>query len=105
MRAGLLRHQVTIQTRTDIRDGKGTAVETWSDVTTVWGSIEPLQGKEYYDAHRENADITHRARIRYRPGVTRENRLLYGSRIFDIEAVLNPDERNRELTLLCREVA
>ncbi len=103
MRAGTLRHRVTLQRRGDTRDGIGTVTETWTNEATVWASIEPLQGREYFEAQRENADVTHKLRIRHRSGVTREMRVIFEDRVFDIEAVLNVEERDRELVLMCKE--
>ncbi len=39
----------------------------------------------------------------YRAGVAPKQRLLFGARTLNIRAVVNPDERNRWLELLCEE--
>jgi len=77
----------------------------WSDLAetpTTWAAVEPIGGREFFDAARVNADITHRIRIRYRTDVTERMRALIGSRVFDIEAVLEMVPR-QELHLMCRE--
>ncbi len=102
MRPGKLRHRLTIQEFTETRDELGDPVETWKDVATVWGSIEPLSGREYYTAEQVNADVTHKVTIRYR-AVEVKNRVLFGDRVFLIESILNTDERNCELVMVCRE--
>jgi SPP1 family predicted phage head-tail adaptor len=104
VRTGDLRHQVILQSKTEGRDAVGGVVEAWSDVATVWASVEPLDGKEFFAAERVNADATTRIRMRYRAGVTPVMRAVYGARIFDIQNVINVDERNRELRLMVREV-
>lgn len=100
MRAGQLRHRVTIQRPTEDINGGAT---TWSDVETVWASIAPIAGREYFAAQQVQSDVTHRVRMRYGPTVTTKDRLTFGVRHFDIRTVLNRDERNRELELLCIE--
>ena len=104
MRAGRLRHQVAIQTATTAQDAYGQPVKTWATTATVWGAVEPIGGKEAYRAQAERADLSHLVVIRYRSGVTPMTRILFGTRTMDIESVVDPEERHRELHLLCREV-
>jgi len=103
MRSGELRHRVTIQAKSITQNGFGEPVETWSDVATVWASVQPLAGREYFQAQQIKADITLRIRMRYRSGIQPAMRLLFESRVFEIQAVIDPDERHRELELLCAE--
>jgi len=43
---------------------------------------------------KQELEITHKIRIRYRSGMTSKNRIKFGSRYFNITSILNPDERN-----------
>lgn len=104
MRAGELRHQITIQHKTVTRGGMGGEVITWSDVGTVWAAVEPISGREYFAAKTENAEVSHRIRIRHRNGITSGMRVSWGARVFDIQAVLDIQERGREIHLMCVEV-
>ena len=105
MRAGLLRHRVTIQEKGTVeRNSYGEEVITWAEVDTVWGSVEPLLGKEFLAAKREGAEVTTRIRIRYRSGITPTMRVVWGSHTYDIESVVEVEGRGRELQLMCREV-
>ena len=103
MRSGELRHKITIQAKGITQNEFGEPVETWSDVATVWASVQPLAGREYFQAQQVKADITLRVRMRYRSGIQPAMRLLFESRVFEIQAVIDPDERHRELELLCAE--
>ncbi len=78
MRAGDLRHRVTIQQLTTTRDAEGVTTETWTNVATVWAAVEPLQGREYFQAQAVNAEVTTRVRIRYRAGIVPTMRILFG---------------------------
>lgn len=104
MQAGKLRHQVTIQQATETRNTLGEAIRTWSTVATVWASVEPLRGREFFDAEQVQSEISQRVRMRYRSGIKPTMRLLYGSRILQIQAVIDVDERHREIHLMCREM-
>ena len=104
MRAGDLRRRVTIQQKSVTRDTYGAEVISWTDVATVWASVEDLSGRELYDAERITTEVTTRIRIRYRAGITTDMRAVYGARVFNIRAVLDTEGRKRELQLLVAEV-
>lgn len=102
--ASIFRHRVTIQELRDGQDESGQPFHEWQDVATVWAAVEPLRGREYFEAHQVQAEVTTRIRIRYRPGIRPDMRVLYGGRVFNITAIIDPEERHRELQLMCREV-
>ncbi|MFA5866915.1 MAG: phage head closure protein [Actinomycetota bacterium] len=104
MRAGQLRHKIVIQQVLLSQDAYGASVETLSTFATVWTSIEPISGREYFDSAKLNAEITHRIRIRYTAGITPDMKVLFGSRTFDILSIIDREERNREMELMCAEV-
>lgn len=104
MRPGQLRHRVTIQAKTITRGTDGSVIESWADTATVWAAVEPLTGREYWAAQQINAERTVKFRIRYRSGITPQMRISYSSRTFDIKSVINVEEQNRELLLMCEEV-
>ena len=103
MRAGKLRHKVTIQDYTESQDSYGAVTKTWSDYATIWASIEPVRGREFWDSKQINAEITAKITIRYLSGITPKMRIKYGARIFEIISVINPEERNKELQLMVKE--
>ena len=73
------------------------------DDATVWAAIEPLKGSERLRAEQLENPVTHRVSIRHRAGVTPKMRIKFGTRILNIRAVIDPEERNRSLELLCEE--
>lgn len=103
IRAGELRHRITIEQVTETRDVIGGVTESWSTFATRWAAVEPLAGREYFSAQQEEADVDHRIRLRYLAGVVPKMRVKFGARLFDIQTVLNLDERKRELHLMARE--
>ena len=103
MKIGKLRHRIAIEQVAEIQDSDGSVIETWSAFADVQASIEPISGREYFAAQTTQAEVTHRFSLRYVSGVTPKMRVKYGSRIFDILSVINVNERNRELQLMCRE--
>ena len=108
MQAGRLRHQVIIQSRTAAspqRTPSGAPDEAWADLYTVWAAIEPLRGKEFMESQAVNSAVATRIRIRYRSGIDATMRVKFGTTIYSIEAVINLEERNRELQLMCSQGA
>jgi len=103
MKIGDMRHRITFQQPIKTPDGHKGHTVSWQDVVTVWASVEPLSGREYFYSHQIKAEITHRARIRYREGITVKMRIKHGDRVLEIESILDKKERHEELEILCRE--
>jgi len=104
VKIGKLRHRITIQEKVTVPDGYGGVTSTWKDVATVWSSVEPLKGRELYAAQQVKAELSHRVRIRYMSGIKPEMRIAFDNRTFEIEAIIDPEERHESLELLCSEV-
>ena len=103
MRAGRLNKFATLQSSSKTRATGGKLTTTWTDVAEIWISIKPLSGVELQVAQATNAKATHEIMARYRAGVTPKHRLQLGSRYFGIKSVLNVDERDCELKMVCAE--
>lgn len=103
MKAGELCHFVTIVQPTSAQDSFG-AGQTYINFWTGWVKIEVLAGQELLSAQQLAATVDHKVTMRYVSGIVRKMRLQFNSRTFYIEAVLNLEEKDRELHLLCREI-
>lgn len=93
MNAKRYRHKVTIQRSSESIDGYGGAVPTWSTYKVIWAEVKPLQGREYYQSQQINSEVTHSIKSRWLSGITPKMRAVWGSRTFDIQSVINLDER------------
>lgn len=102
--AGDLRHRIKIQQEVfaDDPDTKET-ISSWQDSCIVYAAVEPLRGREFFQALETHSELTTKIRIRYRPGITSEMRVIYGDRILYIQAVIDPEERHQEMQLMCIE--
>lgn len=107
MRAGSLKHRLTIQSKSSTGDGMGGRVETWTDDRTVWGAVWPLRGQELMIANQQGSEITHQIRIRYVAGITAQNhRIRFGdsTTYFDIVSPpIDTELKHRELTIYARQ--
>lgn len=85
------------------QDESGQPLEGYVPVTTIWASIEPLRGREFFAAQAENAEVTTRIRVRYREGIDRTMIARYGDYEFEILFVIHPELSKKELQLMCKE--
>jgi SPP1 family predicted phage head-tail adaptor len=104
LRRGDLRHEITIKTVTAAADGMGGVTETAADhLTGIPAAIWPVSANEQMKADNEKMKITHRIRIDYQSGILPEMTILFGTRTFEIKGVINLEEKNVYLDLLCTE--
>lgn len=75
--AGDLDQRVTLQAPPAGRDGFGHRAGAWSDVATVWAAVWPIKGREWLAAGTMQSEATLRVRIRWRPAVTSDMRIVW----------------------------
>jgi SPP1 family predicted phage head-tail adaptor len=71
-------------------------------------SIEFVSDKMVYSAQQYVSQVTHKVTIRWMPGITAKQEVVYldpegRQRVLQVQGVGNPDERNRMLVLNCLE--
>lgn len=105
MRAGALRHNVTIQQLTEADDNQGGYTSTWTTFATAAATVAPVKGEEMLEHKKLESTITHKIFIRYISGVTAKMRIVFGSRTFEIVgAPRNFDERDVYLEIMATEL-
>jgi SPP1 family predicted phage head-tail adaptor len=90
---GRLNRRLTLEAPVESADGAGGVTRSYSAVTTLWASVEPIAARGDVDAAARGAIVTHRIRIRYRADVTLRHRLREGARIFRIVAMRERNKR------------
>jgi SPP1 family predicted phage head-tail adaptor len=105
MRAGRLRHRVTVQVpvRTKSGDFNATTVQ-WTDLyTSVAAGIEPARGRELEASNQRRGATDVRIVMRYLPDVTQACRIVDDATgdVYDIDGIVNENNRNRWLELQC----
>jgi len=104
MKAGRLRHRITLETLLVELDSDGEQTETWVSFIPDYIPAEqiPLSGRELVASEAVSSKITTRWKIRYRPSVVASMRIRHRGDIFNIEAVVPDPESGRQwLTLHC----
>jgi len=107
IRAGQLRRRFTVQERIEVQDSYGQPTVTFRTLTTLRGHLSSLRGDERIRGQQAEAHVTHRITTRYPTApltpdkldrFTSKLRLVDDrSRIFDVRAVYDPDDRRRAL--------
>ena len=100
LRAGRLRHTVTIEAPTEDPNEYGEPEVTWTPVATVWAVKEDLTGREAFAAQQVHAETTTRFRIRYRE-VNAKMRLIHFDTVYNILSVQDPTGLTAEIVLIC----
>ena len=103
MEAGALRKRITIQKKSVTKNSYGEEVITWVTHCQAWAQIEPLSGREFLEARQIQAEGMVRFTLRYQAGIEPEMRVLFGTRTFNIQAVIHVEERGREIQLMTVE--
>jgi SPP1 family predicted phage head-tail adaptor len=106
--AGTLRKRITLQQQSPSVDSYGQQSLTWTDVATVWASIEPSVGRELMAAQAVSLEQPTTITIRWQPlfaspKAVAAMRVVYNGRIFNLHSVENEAERNVLLTLVASE--
>jgi SPP1 family predicted phage head-tail adaptor len=105
MRAGNLRNYVEIKQPplTETFDANGELITTPIHFAYAWASIEPLVGREYWASRQVVSEVTGTIKLRYIAGVKTTMKVIDGLKTYDIEAVIDVENRHEELTLLVKE--
>lgn len=102
--AGRRNKRITLQRLVTAPTAGGETTDELMTVATAWAAIEPLKGDEAWSARQQQATTTHTIGFVYVAGVTPGMRAVYGSRVFQLESVVNVREENRELLCTATEV-
>lgn len=108
MQSGRLRNRVILQRQTVTQNEFNEEIVTWVDIADLWADIRSGGARErermISGANQLQAAIDHVIIIRWRSDINAKQRIVFGSRIFDIEAYNDPTGQHRQLRLECREV-
>jgi SPP1 family predicted phage head-tail adaptor len=106
---GQKRHVVTLENPgPPVSDGSGGFTESWTPLSppTMRAEIKPATARdlERVVANAVESTASHLVTMDYHRGITTETRITFGTRVFTMDGVQNPEERNITLVLACTEV-
>lgn len=103
IRAGEMRHRLSIQEQTFVPDAAGQPEEAWALHAEVWGAVEPLLGNEFVASLQRQDRLPTRFRMRFLEGVVPRMRIVFDGRLFDILTVQVPAGIKHEMIVLAEE--
>lgn len=103
MQSGKLNQRIELQSLTATADTFGEPIKIWATYSTVWAAVNPLSGRELLYAQQVSSESNIRILIRYNTTITVKDRIKYGTRYFDINAIIDKDMKNEQMELMCKE--
>lgn len=110
MRAGQLRHRISIERRTDSFDSYGEGQPTWAALVSNYPArVRDDSQREFTAQLQVQSEKTIHVEIRDpRIALTTKDRVTFthpvnGASVFDIRAILGGENVGRDLTLMCSE--
>ena len=103
MQGGELRHIISIL-QAPIISGPAGNQEDWDNPIVVcyqYASIKPASASDVIRAGQTVTQVETPIEIRYYPGILPNMRVQHNSDVYVIRGILNEEERNRKLTLMC----
>ena len=103
---GRAAHRIKLQAKSVTRNAIGEEIVTWTDVVTdtadhaIWAEAWPLKGREFFAAQQTQYAADVRFRIRYRDGVTREQRILWKDEPYDIVMLVDVGAARQTIEIL-----
>ena len=100
---GKMRYRVKVERATNTRDAGGGISQAFNPVTFIYANIKPTSATSSYRQGMVQEKVTHEVTIRYMTNIDTNSLITVGTRKFNIRGIVNVDERDRFLKLLCEE--
>ena len=103
-RVAEFRHTIELYDRVaGVSDGLGHSTPVDTLMITTKAAIWPISSSEVRANMRDETNVTHNIRIYYQSGISMNLYVVFGTRTFEIKGIVNPEERNVYLDLICNE--
>lgn len=105
MRAGRLRHYITIQERRIEQDSiTGAAIEYYyTKYANVPAAVEPISGREFLSAEQMRAEVRAKVTIRSGLNVEATDRILFLGKAYEIQTILDDPTFKRHQEIMVSE--
>lgn len=100
---GNLKSNIIIVRDSNVSDGCGGYQSGSVSIRTCRASVKPLRAKEIVQASQTQQETSHNIIIRYFKGLKNSDKIQYKDKEFEIASIINIDNSNEFLELLCIE--
>lgn len=102
MRAGTLRHRVSVEQRVQTRDAFGGVSDAWATfAASVPAAILPVSGREFFSAEAQQSEVTAKIVMRELAGLLPSMRIVHGGQHYNIRAILPDATLARHIVCMC----
>lgn len=102
MRAGSLNQRLTLQVPATGLDAHGQESTSWQTLATVWGSAQPLRGRDFVAAQQVQATVAVKFSVRYSAALLGARRVLWRGEAYDVQGEpIDVAGRRESLELMC----
>ena len=104
MGAGQYKHRIVIQAPSTSVDAFGATVGGFVEYARVWANIRHVSGIESIKGDSIASNVKASIRIRYRPDIKASMRVVFGSDVYEIMAVLPDLAHKKHVDLSCSRI-
>jgi len=101
--SGKYRHRIQLEKPTTIKNSSGEPIKTWQIVGNRWAGVNPMRSRERFAAQQVNEELTDKVFMRFDSKIDSTYRIIFRNRTLNIDSIINVEERNRELEIICKE--
>ena len=98
-----MRNKISFKQRSSTQNLYGEET-TWNIIDTVWASVEPLLGREFFSAETVTSNVQIKFRCRWFSGIDQEHRIVYDGKEYEILSAVNVKSLNREWLFYAKRV-
>lgn len=104
MKAGDLKHKITIQRPTYSTDSRGNRRATWAPVSTCMAQITDVSGRDFFAAQAHQAQDIVTFGLRWLDGIDTECQVLHDGRVYHIEQINHLGYKRDYMHIKAREI-
>ena len=100
---GRLNKRITLMKIKEVEDEMGQTTKELSPIKTVWASLYPVRGNEFYEIQKVQSKVSHKCYIRYMDGIDSNCFIVYKNKTYSIDSVIDVDFEHKLLEIYCYE--
>jgi SPP1 family predicted phage head-tail adaptor len=94
-------HQITFQIEANTPDGSGGYYSEWTDIKVVEALVQPLSGKTYWEAQKNESKIKYKVFMDFDSEITSEMRIKYGNELLTYSEPIDQGGQREIMLFMC----
>lgn len=101
MNVGTFDRKVAVMAYKEIENEVGATEQQLQELYRTWARIEPIRGREYYEAAKQKEAELFKITVRYRRNLTADMIIRYQSKDYQIQHIADPYMAHEVLEMHC----